>query len=98
MVKPRKIDYKPNTPPQVMRDFIRSSVIFTDYLEELDVRINNMTLELIASNDEKFSTRTKGAIQFAETVKTIFHDILNMRKADINEEAQLRREEEENDS
>ena len=66
-------DYKPRTPPGVMDQFISGS-IHTDFLEELNIRIEGMRDFNEECNSKEY-LETRGGIKALRLVAGIFVDL-----------------------
>jgi hypothetical protein len=81
-------DYKPKSAINSFKLFLESGV-YEDFLNEVDVRIEDLRDFLEFGDGKKFH-ETRGAVAFARQVKDIFTSMLENRKADIEEEGRAR--------
>lgn len=90
-ISDRRIDYKPISDQYTLEKFIEDSVIFRDFKGEVECRIEDLRNVLETANSKEFHV-TQGAILLSRQFLNIFEDMLENRKADLEEEAMNREE------
>lgn len=72
-LKAQSRDYKPKTPPSVLKDFLDGS-IHEDFIREIAVRLEQMR-DFNEECDSKSYLETRGGIKVLRLVADIFHNL-----------------------
>lgn len=76
------VDYTPRATPSQYEDFLKG-IIYTDFLEELKVRINDMK-DYYETVDSKAYLETRGGLKALRLVAGIFEDLYENSKSDLS--------------
>lgn len=82
----KKCDYTPKSTVQSLEDFLQSS-IYRDFLEELNIRIEDMK-QFYETCDSKKYLETRGGLQALRLIGGIFEDLYENAKSDLELENQ----------